>query len=68
LPAPVEASTRVAWLDRLFEAHVADRIPYIEQLAEYGTWFAAAKDAKSNRHTFTADRQRATVSRFSESR
>jgi hypothetical protein len=33
--APAEASTRAAWLDRLFEAHTADQIPYIEQLAEY---------------------------------
>ena len=33
--APADASTRAAWLDRLFEAHAADQIPYIEQLAEY---------------------------------
>jgi hypothetical protein len=33
--APADARTRAAWLDRLFEAHAADRIPYIEQLAEY---------------------------------
>jgi hypothetical protein len=33
--APADAKTRAAWLDRLFEAHAADQIPYIEQLAEY---------------------------------
>jgi hypothetical protein len=32
--APAETRTRAAWLDRLFEAHAADQIPYIEQLAE----------------------------------
>jgi hypothetical protein len=33
--APADARTRSAWLDRLFEAHAADQIPYIEQLAGY---------------------------------
>jgi hypothetical protein len=33
--APADARTRTAWLDRLFEAHAADQIPYIERLAEY---------------------------------
>src|SRR3989338_4830891 len=33
--APADARTRAAWLDRLFETHAADQIPYIEQLAEY---------------------------------
>ena len=33
--APADARTRAAWLDRLFEAHAADQIPYIEQLGEY---------------------------------
>jgi hypothetical protein len=32
--APADARTRAAWLDRLFEAHAADQLPYIEQLAE----------------------------------
>ncbi len=32
--APAEAETREAWLERLWEAHAADRIPYIESLAE----------------------------------
>jgi hypothetical protein len=27
--APADAKTRAAWLDRLFEAHAADQIPYL---------------------------------------
>jgi hypothetical protein len=33
--APADARTRAAWLERLFEAHSADQIPYIERLADY---------------------------------
>ena len=33
--APTDANTRAAWLERLFEAHAADQIPYIERLADY---------------------------------
>lgn len=33
--APADAKTREAWLERLFEAHQADAIPYIERLADY---------------------------------
>lgn len=33
--APTDASTRAAWLERLFDAHSADQIPYIERLADY---------------------------------
>ena len=33
--APADAGTRAAWLERLFEAHSADQIPYIERLADY---------------------------------
>jgi hypothetical protein len=33
--APADAKTRAAWLERLFEAHGADQIPYIERLADY---------------------------------
>jgi hypothetical protein len=32
--AASDPGTRAAWLERLFEAHAADQIPYIEQLAE----------------------------------
>ena len=33
--APVDEEARQRWLERLFEAHQADRMPYIESLAEY---------------------------------
>jgi DNA repair ATPase RecN len=33
--APADEKTREKWLERLFEAHAADQIPYIETLAEY---------------------------------
>lgn len=33
--APADANTRALWLERLFEAHGADQIPYIERLADY---------------------------------
>jgi hypothetical protein len=33
--APADAKTRDAWLERLFEAHQADQIPYIERLADH---------------------------------
>ena len=33
--APADASTRAAWLERLFDAHSADQIPYIERLVDY---------------------------------
>jgi hypothetical protein len=33
--APAEAATHAAWLGRLWEAYEADRIPYIESLADW---------------------------------
>jgi hypothetical protein len=33
--APADEPTRQRWLERLFEAHAADRMPYIETLAEH---------------------------------
>ncbi len=33
--APADPKIRSSWLDRLFEAHAEDRIPYIEQLADF---------------------------------
>jgi len=33
--APVDDRTRDQWLDRLWEAHQNDEIPYIERLADY---------------------------------
>lgn len=33
--APVDNATREAWLERLFKAHEADNMPYIEILSDY---------------------------------
>jgi hypothetical protein len=33
--APADTATRAAWLKRLWEAHEADEIPYIESLADW---------------------------------
>jgi hypothetical protein len=33
--APVTPPVRERWLERLYEAHAADQIPYIERLADY---------------------------------
>lgn len=33
--APVDDETRDLWLERLWEAHQNDEIPYIERLADY---------------------------------
>jgi len=33
--APADETTRAVWLERLFDAHGADQIPYIERLADY---------------------------------
>ena len=33
--APADEQTRGRWLERLFEAHVDDQIPYIERLADH---------------------------------
>ena len=33
--ARADAKTRASWLERLFEAHCQDQIPYIESLADY---------------------------------
>jgi hypothetical protein len=33
--APAAETTRAAWLERLFDAHGADQIPYIERLADH---------------------------------
>jgi hypothetical protein len=45
--APADAKTRSAWLERLFEAHGEDRIPYIESLAEYWGELCASKEVAS---------------------
>jgi hypothetical protein len=45
--APVDANTRDALLERLWEAHEADQIPYIEQLADDWGDLCASKDVAS---------------------
>jgi hypothetical protein len=45
--APADAKTRDAWLERLFEAHQADQIPYIERLADYWGELCASKEIAS---------------------
>jgi hypothetical protein len=45
--APADAKTREAWLERLWEAHEADEIPYIEQLADDWGELCASKDLAS---------------------
>jgi len=41
--APADAQKRASWLDRLFDAHQADEIPYIEQLADHWGELCASK-------------------------
>ena len=45
--APADAKTRDAWLERLFEAHQEDRIPYIERLADHWGELCASKEVAS---------------------
>jgi hypothetical protein len=45
--APVDAKRRDAWLERLFEAHQADEIPYIERLADHWGELCASKEIAS---------------------
>lgn len=45
--APADAKTRASWLERLFEAHGEDQIPYIESLAEFWGELCASRDVAS---------------------
>ncbi|MDX2086282.1 MAG: hypothetical protein SFX73_00475, partial [Kofleriaceae bacterium] len=45
--APADDKTREAWLERLFEAHAADQIPYIERLADDWGELCASKEVAS---------------------
>jgi len=45
--APADARTRETWLERLFEAHAADEIPYIELLADHWGELCASKEVAS---------------------
>jgi hypothetical protein len=45
--APADARTREKWLERLFDAHAADQIPYIETLADHWGELCASKQVAS---------------------
>lgn len=45
--APAGVKARRAWLERLWEAHAADGIPYIELLADYWGELCGSKDLAS---------------------
>lgn len=45
--APADEKTRNAWLERLFAAHQADQIPYIERLADFWGELCASKEVAS---------------------
>ena len=45
--APADEKTRQKWLERLFEAHAADEIPYIESLADYWGELCASPEVAS---------------------
>ncbi len=45
--ADVDAKTRDGWLERLFAAHEADDIPYIESLTDHWGELCASKDVAS---------------------
>lgn len=45
--APADAKTRDAWLERLWAAHEADRIPYIERLTDHWGDLCASKELAS---------------------
>jgi hypothetical protein len=45
--APVDADARDAWLERLFEAHRADEMPYIELLADHWGELCASSEVAS---------------------
>jgi hypothetical protein len=45
--APVDAQARDAWLERLWEAHAADQIPYIERLADDWGELCGSKEVAS---------------------
>lgn len=45
--APADTKTREGWLERLWEAHAADEIPYIEGLADHWGALCASKEVAS---------------------
>jgi hypothetical protein len=59
--APVDDQTRDQWLDRLWEAHQSDQIPYIERLG-HATRTSAPRSTER-----TSNRSRAPSGRWSRS-
>jgi hypothetical protein len=45
--APADEATRDGWLERLFEAHAADDIPYIEALADHWGTLCVSRERAS---------------------
>ena len=45
--APADAPVRAAWLERLWEAHAADQMPYIERLADHWGELCGSKEVAS---------------------
>src|SRR3990172_1722976 len=45
--APADAGTREGWLDRLWEAHANDAIPYIERLGDFWGELCASREVAS---------------------
>ena len=45
--APADLRTREAWLERLFDAHQSEEIPYIESLTEYWGELCGSKELAS---------------------
>ncbi len=45
--APADPKTRDAWLERLYDAHASDEIPYIETLADYWGELCVTKEIAS---------------------
>lgn len=45
--APADLKTREAWLERLWEAHAEDQIPYIERLADHWGELCGSKELAS---------------------
>ncbi len=45
--APIDPHTRDLWLERLWAAHEADEVPYIEQLADHWGELCASKEVAS---------------------
>jgi hypothetical protein len=45
--APSDGATRDAWLERLWAAHVADEMPYIERLGDYWGDLCASREVAS---------------------